>query len=56
MCVCNNKTCPKCDSGIEAFYQEFFTDGGKGWWINGKEVKCKSQEEFEKFLKLKAFW
>lgn len=22
MCLCDNKTCPKCDPGIEAFYQE----------------------------------
>ncbi len=22
MCMCDNTTCPKCDPGIEAFYQE----------------------------------
>lgn len=22
MCMCNHSTCPKCDPGIEAFYQE----------------------------------
>lgn len=22
MCMCDGKTCPKCDPGIEAFYQE----------------------------------
>jgi hypothetical protein len=22
MCNCNNTTCPKCDPGIEAFYQQ----------------------------------
>lgn len=22
MCMCNGKTCPKCDPGIETFYQQ----------------------------------
>lgn len=28
----------------------------KSWWINGEKVNCFSQEEFENFMKLKAFW
>lgn len=26
------------------------------WWYHGTHVRCKSQEEFERMLKLKAFW
>lgn len=26
------------------------------WWIDGKQIKCKTQREFEKLIKLKAFW
>jgi hypothetical protein len=28
----------------------------KQWWYNGKQLDCKTQEEFEQLLKLKAFW
>jgi len=31
-------------------------NGDKQWWFHGKRVNCNSQEEFEKLLKLKAFW
>lgn len=30
--------------------------GSKFWWINDKKIDCSTQEEFEKLLKLKAFW
>ena len=30
-------------------------DEYKSWWINGQFINCKSQEEFERLLKLKAF-
>ncbi len=33
-----------------------YVDGLKGWYIHGKYIKCSSQEEFERLLKLKAFW
>jgi|ERR1035437_4917533 hypothetical protein len=26
------------------------------WYINNKKIDCQSQEEFEKLMKLKAFW
>ena len=26
------------------------------WWINGEHINCTSQEEFERLLKMKAFW
>ena len=26
------------------------------WWIDGEQIDCKSQEEFERIMKLKAFW
>jgi len=26
------------------------------WWYQGKFIDCSSQEEFERLLKLKAFW
>jgi hypothetical protein len=28
----------------------------KEWWVNGKYCAVKSQEEFERLLKMKAFW
>ena len=31
-------------------------NGEKYWWINGEEIDCKTQEEFERLLKMKAFW
>jgi hypothetical protein len=30
-------------------------DGTKEWWLNGEKIPCKSQEEFERLLKLKGF-
>jgi hypothetical protein len=30
--------------------------GDKSWYLNGKKIYCQSQEEFEKLIKLKAFW
>jgi len=26
------------------------------WWYNGERIKCNSQQEFERMLRLKAFW
>jgi len=26
------------------------------WWYKGKYIPCNSQEEFERILRLKAFW
>jgi hypothetical protein len=31
-------------------------DGTKRWYYRGKLIHCSSQEEFERLLKLKAFW
>lgn len=28
----------------------------KKWYYNGEHIKCSSQEEFEKIIKLKVFW
>ncbi len=33
-----------------------YPNGLKSWYLNGKRINCSSQEEFEKFLKLQAFW
>jgi hypothetical protein len=33
-----------------------YAHGSKYWYINGKQINCTTQEEFEKLLKLKAFW
>ncbi len=33
-----------------------YNNGTKFWYYHGKYIECSSQEEFEKFLKLKAFW
>ena len=33
-----------------------YADGDKRWWFCGEELKCSSQEEFERLMRLKAFW
>jgi len=31
-------------------------NGTKFWWYYGEEIRCSSQEEFNRLLKLKALW
>ena len=31
-------------------------ENSKQWWYRGKWILCSSQQEFEKIIKLKAFW
>lgn len=33
-----------------------FEDGERHWYYHGIEIKCKSNEEFLRLIKLKAFW
>ena len=33
-----------------------YSNGYKYWWINGEHINCKTQEEFERLLKMRAFW
>ena len=33
-----------------------WSNGNEEWWIDGKQINCKTQEEFEQYLRLKAFW
>ena len=33
-----------------------FENGDCEWWFDGKRILVETQEEFEKYLKLKAFW
>ena len=33
-----------------------YANGDKYWCLNGKQLNCKTQEEFEQYMKLKAFW
>ena len=33
-----------------------YADGTKEWWIKGKRPNVSSQEEFIRYMKLKAFW
>ena len=33
-----------------------YADGTKYWYLNDKQINCKSQEEFERLMRLKAFW
>lgn len=33
-----------------------FSSGGTFWYYKGEYVECTSQEEFERLIKLKAFW
>ena len=32
-----------------------YADGDKFWYLNGKQLSCKTQEEFEQYMRLKAF-
>jgi hypothetical protein len=32
------------------------SNGAKWWLLHGKNINCKTQEEFERLMKLKAFW
>ncbi|CAB4196911.1 hypothetical protein UFOVP1290_431 [uncultured Caudovirales phage] len=42
MCMCDKSTCPKCDPGIEAFYQKKCRDmiaaGGSLDWLDAKDI------------------
>jgi hypothetical protein len=31
-------------------------DGEKYWFLNGQQIVCETQDQFERLLKLKAFW
>jgi hypothetical protein len=31
-------------------------NGKKSWYLNGERIPCKTQEEFERLMLLKAFW
>ena len=33
-----------------------FSWGEKEWWIDGEYLDCKTQEEFERLMKMRAFW
>ena len=33
-----------------------FVTGTKYWYYQGKHIECDSQQHFEKFIKLIAFW
>lgn len=33
-----------------------FYDGTKEWWYHGKRIRCSTNQEFQRLLKLKAFW
>ena len=56
----------KYSSGYVAYYKKGMwhnergparikTDGRVEWWFNNKKIPCNSQEEFEKYMKLKTF-
>ena len=30
--------------------------GYKEWWVNDKKINVNSQEDFKRYMKLKAFW
>lgn len=34
---------------------EYF-DGRKEWWYNNEKINCQTQEEFERLMKMRAFW
>jgi hypothetical protein len=32
------------------------TNGYKAWYLNGDQILCKTQKEFDQLMRLKAFW
>jgi len=34
---------------------EYF-NGDKAWYYQGQKIECSSQQEFERLIKLRAFW
>jgi hypothetical protein len=46
----NNKCHREDGPAVECF------DGEKFWYWNNIRIDCSNQEEFERLLKLKAFW
>ena len=53
-------------NGYKAWYQNNFRhrldgpadwyDGKPEWWYKGQIINCSSQEEFERWLKLRLLW
>jgi hypothetical protein len=33
-----------------------YEDGQQYWYYQGTQLNCKTQEEFDRLMKLKAFW
>jgi hypothetical protein len=33
-----------------------YINGDKRWYLNGIQLDCTTQEEFERLMRLKAFW
>ena len=33
-----------------------WANGDKEWYINGKRIKCNTQKEFKRLIKLESFW
>jgi hypothetical protein len=33
-----------------------YANGDKSWYLNDIQVFCETQEEFERLMRLKAFW
>jgi hypothetical protein len=31
-------------------------DGNKEWYLHGKKINCSTQEQFERLMRLRAFW
>ena len=48
---CQNGLCHRLDGPAHEF-----VNGYKYWYYKGERIDCSSQQEFEKLLKLKAFW
>lgn len=49
------------DEGVQERHREdgpalTLSNGKQEWYYFGKHLNCKTQEEFEELMKLKAFW
>ena len=33
-----------------------YSNGDKEWWLNGQQIPCTTQLQFERLMRLKAFW
>lgn len=44
------------DGPAQEYRRPIYKQDSNFWYVHGEPINCKSQEEFEQYIKLKAFW